>query len=108
MSRIQQVAAQAPPGAQYPRLMAFLQFWKWLIPYVRDFFHTNAPYQTYSNGQTGIFPVETPVDGPLRIAVAADWGTGTLEAETVAANMLQCAPHLTLHLGDVYYMGENS
>ncbi len=106
MSRIQQVAAQAPPGTQYPRLVAFLQFWKWLIPYLRDFVHTDAPYQTYSNGQTGIFRAEAPPDGPLRIAVAADWGTGTLEAETVANNMLKCAPHLTLHLGDVYYMGE--
>jgi hypothetical protein len=43
---------------------------------------------------------------PLRIAAAADWGTGTLEAETVAKNMEACAPHYALHLGDVYYMGE--
>lgn len=106
MSRIQQIAAQAPPDAQFPRLMAFLQFWKWLLPYLRDFVHTNAPYQIYSNGQTGIFRVEMPTHGPLQIAVAADWGTGTLEAETVAENMMKCAPQWTLHLGDVYYMGE--
>jgi len=86
--------------------MAFLQFWKWIGPYLRDSIHKKAPYQTYSNGHTGIFKIAQPDNGTLRIAVAADWGTGTLEAETVADNMRSCNPHHTLHLGDVYYMGE--
>jgi hypothetical protein len=107
MSRIQQVASQAPPDAKFPRMLAFLQFWKWVFPYLRDLVHKNAPYQTYLGGKTGIFGVAAPAqDGPLRIAVAADWGTGTLEAETVAENMKACSPHYTIHLGDVYYMGE--
>jgi hypothetical protein len=107
MSRIQQVASQAPPAAQFPRLMAFLQIWKWLIPYLRDFIHKNALYRTYPGEKTGIFNLVFPTeDSPLRIAVAADWGTGTLEAEIVAENMKACSPHYTLHLGDVYYMGE--
>jgi calcineurin-like phosphoesterase family protein len=107
MSRVQQVATQAPADAKFPRLLAFLQFWKWLLPYLRDWIHTDAPYQTYPDGKTGIFGITAPPDGgPLRMAVAADWGTGTLEAETVAENMKACSPHCTLHLGDVYYMGE--
>jgi virulence-associated protein VapD len=107
MARFQQVAARAPPDRQYPRLIAFLQFWKWLGPYLRDVVHKNAPYQTYPSGETGIFRIAAPAgDSPLRIAVAADWGTGTLEAETVAENMKSCSPHYTVHLGDVYYMGE--
>ena len=40
--------------------------------------------------------------------MAADWGTGTLEAETVNENIKASSPHYTLHLGDVYYMGEAS
>jgi hypothetical protein len=107
MSQIQQVASEAPPDAKYPRLLAFLQFWKWLLPYLRDFVHKDAPYETYPSGKTGIFGIAAPPqDGPLRIAVAADWGTGTLEADMVAENMKVCSPHYTLHLGDVYYMGE--
>ena len=86
--------------------MAFLEVWKWLGPYLLDFFHTNAPYQTYPSGQTGIFRLDPPPAGPLRIAVVADWGTGTLEATKVAENMMTSAPQLTFHLGDVYYMGE--
>jgi hypothetical protein len=107
ISRIQQVATQVPADAKYPRLIAFLEFWNWLFRYLRDCIHKDAPYQTYPSGKTGIFGIAAPLgDGPLRIAVAADWGTGTLEAEMVAENLKACAPHYTLHLGDVYYMGE--
>jgi len=106
-SRIQQAASQAPPGGSFPNLTAFLQLGKWLLPYLRDFFHKDHPYQTYPAGKTGLFDISTAHgNGPLRIAVTADWATGTLEAETVAANMQACSPHYTLHLGDVYYMGE--
>ena len=107
MSRIQQVATEAPPDATFPRLMAFLQFWKWLLPYLRDCIHRNARYRTYQDGQTGIFRLDPPENGSQRIGVAADWGTGTMEAQTVAQNILACNPHYTLHLGDLYYMGES-
>lgn len=107
MSRIQQAATQLPANSKYPRLRAFLEFWKWIFPYLHDFIHKDAPYENYPAGKTGIFSVPVPLEGgPLRIAVAADWGTGTLEAEEVAENMNSCSPHYTLHLGDVYYMGE--
>jgi hypothetical protein len=87
--------------------MASLKFWKWLLPYLRDFIHKDAPYQSYSGAETGIFGIAAPPeDHPVRIALAADWGTGTLEAEIVAENMKACSPHYTLHLGDVYYMGD--
>ncbi len=107
MSRIQQIASQAPPAAKFPGLIAFLKIWNWFGRYLRDCIHQDAPYQTYPSGKTGVFGIAAPPgDSPLRIALAADWGTGTLEAETVAANMKACSPHYTLHLGDVYYMGE--
>jgi hypothetical protein len=107
ISRIQQVASQAPADARHPRLMASLKFWKWLLPYLRDFIHKDAQYRAYPGAKNGIFSVAVPPkDRPVRIAVAADWGTGTLEAEIVAENMKSCSPHYTLHLGDVYYMGD--
>lgn len=107
-SRLQQVAtAAATPGANYPNLIAFLKFWKWVIPYLRDCFRRKARYRTYPVGKSGIFPVAVRAEeGPLRIGVAADWGTGTLESEKVAENIKAGSPHFTLHLGDVYYMGE--
>jgi hypothetical protein len=104
LSRVQQVATEVAPVAKYPALLAFFQFWKWLLPYLRDCLHSNAPYRVYSGGKTGIFGIAAP--GEVKIAVAADWGTGTLEAETVAENMHASSPEYTVHLGDVYYMGE--
>jgi len=40
------------------------------------------------------------------ISVAGDWGTGTDEAESVARQMKEPKPHFTIHIGDVYYVGD--
>lgn len=106
MARIQQVAAEEKPGGKLPQLTAFLQISKWLVPYLRDVFHKKARYRTYPKGETGIFPIGGRGEAPVRLAVVADWGTGTLESETVAANMRAGKPHYTLHLGDVYHLGD--
>jgi hypothetical protein len=42
----------------------------------------------------------------VRISVAGDWGTGTDEAEAVANQMIAFKPHYTIHIGDVYYVGD--
>src|SRR5690242_13764676 len=101
----QQVATATAQPTRFPNLIAFMQFWKWVIPYLHDCFCSYARYQTYTDGPTGIFSLQEN-NGPLKIAVTADWGTGTLEAQAVTQNMKACDPHCTLHLGDVYYMGE--
>jgi hypothetical protein len=103
---VQQAASQAPPTTKFPNLIAFLQFWKWMLPYLRDWTNSSWPYQTYPAGKTGVFDLTSARSGPLTMAVAADWGTGTLEADTVASNIKACLPDCTLHLGDVYYVGE--
>ncbi len=41
-----------------------------------------------------------------RICLAGDWATGTEESELVALHMLDRHPHFTIHLGDVYYVGD--
>jgi hypothetical protein len=40
------------------------------------------------------------------ISVAADWGTGTDEAKRVADTIKFSIPDYTIHLGDVYYVGD--
>jgi hypothetical protein len=42
----------------------------------------------------------------VRVSLAGDWGTGTREAESVAAQIRLFDPHFTIHLGDVYYVGD--
>jgi len=45
-------------------------------------------------------------NGEIRIALAGDWGTGTDEAAKVADEIVACGPHYSIHLGDVYYVGD--
>jgi hypothetical protein len=70
----------------------------------------------YAAGESGIFALESgsPGDGGLpalpdaRVSLAGDWGTGTDEAVSVARGILAFRPHFTIHLGDVYYVGDGS
>ena len=45
----------------------------------------------------------------LRVSIAGDWGTGTEEAHAVATEMMKweggAVPDLTIHIGDIYYVG---
>jgi hypothetical protein len=107
VARMQQAAHQVAPAGRFPTPKEFLDLLQWLGPYIKDFFRRKIAYPLYPEGQSGIFRLDTPQSGPLKIAVAADWATGTLESETVAKNMLaKPAPACTVHLGDVYTMGE--
>jgi len=42
----------------------------------------------------------------VRVSIAGDWGTGTSEAESVADGIRRFNSHFTIHMGDVYYVGD--
>jgi hypothetical protein len=44
----------------------------------------------------------------IRLSLVGDWGTGTHEAAAVAEGILGFKPHFTIHLGDVYYIGDQT
>jgi hypothetical protein len=106
VSRIQRIAQKLDGRTKYTRLTAFLQFWNWLVLYLRNIYKRKHRYQSYPANETGIFQIAAHDNGPIRIALTADWGTGTQEAEAVAVNIESNRPHYTLHLGDVYFTGE--
>jgi len=60
-------------------------------------------YTTHGKG-TGIFPI----DERVKISIAGDWGTGTDEARIVGTAMEKSDPDFTIHLGDVYYVGDGN
>lgn len=90
----------------------FLQFWE-------NHFGPLHPFLTYSGSNTGIYSMQTgeekvkgkpllhaPADEPIRMAMTADFGAGTREADYVSQLMVKdFQPHFTLHGGDVYYVG---
>ena len=101
--------AKAARPAQHPGLAAFApdRLWRWLIEYWRFRIGKRHPFQTYDgqDGDHGVYRLHGSADG-IRIALAGDWGTGTDEAFHVAARMSEFRPHYTIHLGDVYYVGD--
>ena len=60
------------------------------IPYI-------APHKLKSN--------VIKINAGSRIAILADWGTGTLSAMDVLSNIRTCNPDVVVHLGDIYYSG---
>jgi hypothetical protein len=109
---------EAPPGSSFPRkLSAFLrnQVFSWFFSYIKFRLGPRHRFQIYDGtGDRGIYPLagdsyfvgDSPADEDIRISVAGDWATGTDESDRVAQRMLAFRPHYTVHLGDVYYVGD--
>jgi hypothetical protein len=91
---------------KYDPLYAFMpgRLLKWIPHVMRYWFHKKHPYRDYSDGAhgNGIYKIENKTS----LSVLGDWGTGTDEAHEVAAQVLAAHPDYTVHLGDVYYVGD--
>jgi hypothetical protein len=83
--------------------------------YLKWVFHPKHKFQDYqdSSGEKGVYPLQAEsvagdpdANSPIRVSIAGDWGSGTSEAEQVAEHMDGFKPHYTIHLGDIYYVGD--
>ncbi|HXN65702.1 MAG TPA: metallophosphoesterase, partial [Candidatus Acidoferrales bacterium] len=94
--------------ATYDPISSFLpsKFFVWIARVAKYWFHKRHKFRDYTGQDkgTGIYPIEDRV----KISVAGDWGTGTDEARIVAAAMQKSDPDFTVHLGDVYYVGDSN
>ncbi len=101
-------AAAARP-ASYPLLAAFAsaKLFVWLWQYISHRLGRRHPFLTYakSDPDQGLYDLEGGDE--IRIALAGDWGTGTDEAECIAGLIKAFKPHYSIHLGDVYYVGDS-
>jgi hypothetical protein len=92
----------------YNPLNAFLpgHLAAWIPHVVRYWFHKRHPFRDYTTpGKgTGVFAMGDRVT----LSVAGDWGTGTDEAQKVAECIEKFAPDFTIHLGDVYFVGDET
>jgi hypothetical protein len=90
--------------------------WPWITKWLKAAFQTDFElkkhaFQTYANtGDRGHYDLSGLLapDNSIRIGLAGDWGTGTDVAQQVAESMVSTNPELTIHLGDVYYVGLES
>jgi hypothetical protein len=117
VAHAQSVAAQAPPPpatkplSKFPLLAIFEseRRWTWIWQYLRTSLGGKfKPYPTYpSDGASGVFQLRArEAVNPIRLSIVGDWGTGTYESSQVAQQMQAFAPDYTIHLGDVYYVGD--
>ena len=100
----------------------FIQFhWGKLHPFLS--YSLDSLDSSQNNKDTGIYSLSTGkmlslnrlTDGsfdfitdlePVRLALSADWGSGTREADYVQQLMFKdFMPDYTIHLGDIYYLG---
>ena len=97
-------------GSRYPLLAVFMQSpFPWLAKYLKGIFRGRyKPYPTYAlDGRDGVYPIHSHThSGEITLSIAGDWGTGTEEAARVAEQMSAFRPDYTIHLGDVYYVGD--
>lgn len=117
-ARAEKSRAEAPPGSSFPRkLSAFLknQVFGWLFSYIGFRFGPRHCFQTYDDtGDDGIYRLagnsyfsgKLQPNEDIRVSVAGDWATGTEESNRIAQRMTAFRPHYTIHLGDVYYVGD--
>jgi calcineurin-like phosphoesterase family protein len=95
-----------PPDARgFERLTAFASTPANALVWLRHVLHfitkKKHPFQTYPDGG-GVYTFQEN----LKLSLAGDWGTGTDEAQQVANQMVTHDPDFTIHLGDVYYVGD--
>ena len=90
----------------YDPLSAFNpgHMWVWIKHVARFWFHKKHEFQDYSapGKGNGIYKM----DDEARVSVVGDWGTGTDEAHMVAKCVENFYPEFSIHLGDVYYVGD--
>jgi len=98
------------------KIAAFLPtaLWGWIGGYLGSRLGKKHQFVTYGAGkENGLYPLgddsviggSADPKGEIRVGLVGDWGTGTDEANAVADRMMQLNPHYTIHLGDVYYVG---
>ncbi len=111
--RAERIAPGAAPAAGmaaqiFRRLAEFVptRVIKWVYEYLRYRFGARHPFLVYLKSDLGEGVYKFEDDGKTRIALAGDWGTGTDEANCVAESIVSFTPHYSIHLGDVYFVGD--
>lgn len=98
------------PTTNHPKLKAFLpqNLWPWIWNYLKNAFTPRYRFPDYTgSGGTGVYPIRpAPGASAIRISIAGDWATGTDEAYQIINLMTDSKPDFTIHLGDVYYVGD--
>jgi hypothetical protein len=110
LSQLHKAAEEAAPPNYPPESMfSPSALWGWVRNYLAYVFrkkHFFPPFTASPKSAMYSLLDENETAQNVRISIAGDWGTGTVEAESVAECMGKFKPHFTIHIGDVYYVGD--
>jgi hypothetical protein len=85
------------------------EIWSWFYHYIKSRFGKKAPYQSYTNGETGIYKLAKSSDSAndfISIALASDWASDTQDSIDICENIKsRHDPDYTIHIGDIYFVG---
>lgn len=120
-SHLRAAMANPPAGLGRPPLQNYdnSDIWPWITNWLKATYQTDIEslvvpadkkhaFQPYpEEGERGHYDLSglLAADGSIRIGLAGDWGTGADVAQQVADSMTRSNPELTIHLGDIYYVG---
>ncbi|MGC1453164.1 MAG: metallophosphoesterase [Candidatus Sulfotelmatobacter sp.] len=103
-------AAEAVAQPTYPpeSMFSFAVWWEWVRNYLAYVLHKKHYFPPFTaspkHAVYDLYDEQGTQD--VKVSIAGDWGTGTGEAESVANRIKEFRPHFTVHIGDVYYVGD--
>lgn len=109
LSRLQRASeVVAPPNHPPESRFSPSALWEWVRNYLAYVFHKKHEFpEATKSPQRAIYDLlDENGQDRVRVALAGDWGTGTDEAEAVAMHIQEFSPHFSIHIGDVYYVGD--
>jgi len=101
--------AAAPPNYPPDSMFSPSALGGWIRNYLAYVFHKKHDFPPFSaSPKQALYDLVDENNGTqnVKVSIAGDWGTGTNEAECVANCMVKFKPHFTIHIGDVYYVGD--
>ena len=101
--------AAAPPNYPPESMFSPSALGRWIRNYLAYVFRKKHDFHSCTVSPTlAMYDLldENDSANKVRVSLAGDWGTGTSEAESVADRIRQFNSHFTIHLGDVYYVGD--
>jgi hypothetical protein len=102
-------AAEAAAPPNYPPEALYKALWGWIRNYLAYVFHKKHDFVSFTASPTyALYDLvgDEPNAHDIRVSLAGDWGTGTQESENVAEQIAKSKPHYTIHLGDIYFVGD--
>jgi hypothetical protein len=82
------------------------KIWNWAKNYIENRFGGKEDFRFYPrDGDNGVYPILPNNSEKTVIAIASDWATDTVDSAVIGQLMQEENPDYSLHLGDVYYVG---